>query len=229
VVEEAAIREQNPWWVSKERILGDAKIKEPLSRKNKLLYDFEKKSNILFFGPRQTGKTTYMKLLIYDLLFNKQTEPKKIFFFSCETLRDFKEIIELLRTVDMLIEGEKYVFLDEIGFVENWERAIKYVLDSPLGEGKIFYITGSSSIELKKENFPGRPIQIKKFLPLTFHDFVNVFGSGELKENMEVIEFVNRAEIFEKSKKMFFYKDELDKIFYKYLLMKSTGNGLYMI
>lgn len=215
---EEAIREQNPWWIAKNKILDDEKVKEALSRKNKLLYQFEEKSNILFFGPRQTGKTTFFKLLIYDLL-NKGIDPKKIFYFSCEILRNFEEITELLRKLDMLVEGEKYVFLDEISFVEGWERAVKYILDSPLSKGKILYITGSSSIALKKESFPGRAIEIREFLPLTFRDFVKIFGSNELKEILknEKAEFIDVKEIYEKAKKLFFYQDELDKLFYKYL------------
>jgi len=128
MVEESIIREQNPWWISKEKILEDEKVKEALSRKNKLLYTYKKKSNRLFFGPRQTGKTTYFKLLIHDLLHNKNLDTKKIFYFSCEPLRRFKEITELMRKLDFLIDGEKYVFLDEISFVEDWHRAIKYIL-----------------------------------------------------------------------------------------------------
>ncbi|MBU5678756.1 MAG: ATP-binding protein [Candidatus Aenigmatarchaeota archaeon] len=227
MVDETLIREQNPWWISKDRILEDDKIKEAFSRNSKLLYSFERKSNMLFFGPRQTGKTTYFKLLIYDLLFNKGIDPKKVFYFSCEMLRNFEEIIELVRKLDMFIEGEKYVFLDEISFVENWERAVKYILDSPLSKEKIFYITGSSSLALKKESFPGRAIEIKEFLPLSFRSFINIFGSEELKKNLEKINFINLNEVFGKAKKMFFYIDELNKLFFKYLKCGGFPRAFY--
>ena len=119
MVDEITIREQNPWWFSKEKIKEDEKVKEALSKKNKLIYYFEDKSNKLIFGPRQIGKTTYFKLLIYDLILKKKINPRKVVYFSCEPLRHFEEIIELLRKIDMLIEGEKYIFLDEISFVED--------------------------------------------------------------------------------------------------------------
>jgi predicted AAA+ superfamily ATPase len=227
MIEDSAIREQNPWWISKDKILEDEKIREALSRKNKLLYSFEKKSNMLFIGPRQTGKTTYFKLLIYDLLYKKGIDPKKVFYFSCETLRKFEEIIELIRKFDILIEGEKYIFLDEISFVEEWERAIKYILDSPLKKDKIFYTTGSSSTALKKESFPGRPIVIKKFLPLTFREFINIFGSEELRKNLQIINFTSLKEIFDKSKKIFFHFDELEKLFFKYLQCGGFPKAFY--
>jgi len=227
MTEEKVIREQNPWWISKEKLLEDEKIKEALSKKNKLLYSFEKKSNRLFFGPRQTGKTTYFKLLIYDLLFNKNLDPKKIFYFSCEPLRNSEEITEVIRKLDFMSEEEKYIFFDEISFVEDWHKAIKYILDSPLSKNKTFYITGSSSINLKKENFPGRPIEIKQFLPLTFRDFVKIFGSKQLKKNLIDVKFKNSEEILEKTKKLSFYQEEIDKLFYKYLQSGGFPKAFY--
>lgn len=231
MIEEAAIREQNPWWISNEKILEDEKVKEALSRKNKLLFYFEdnkeKKGNRIIFGPRQTGKTTYFKLLIYDLIFRKNVDPRNVFYFSCESLRNFEEIIELIRKIDFLIdvEGKRYIFLDEISFVEEWQRAVKYILDSPLQKNKIFYITGSSSINLKKESFPGRKIEIEEFLPLSFKNFIKIFGSKKLREKLNekrtYAEFTNLDEIFKEVKKLFFYQDEIEKLFYKYL--KSGG------
>lgn len=217
MIEERAIREQNPWWVAGNRILEDKKVVEALSKRNKLVYEFTKKSNALFVGPRQTGKTTFFKLLIHDLIINKGTDPAKIVYFSCETLRNFEDIVELVRIIDRLIEGEKYIFLDEVSFVEGWERAIKYILDSPLSKNKIFYITGSSSVALKKESFPGRPIEIQDFLPLTLKGMSNIFGSAELKKILQPAEFSSVSEVYEKSKKLFPFQEELDSLLYKYL------------
>lgn len=227
MIEEKAIREQNPWWTSKEKILEDEKLKEAFSRKNKLLYSFEEKSHMLFFGPRQTGKTTYFKLLIYDLLYNKGINPKKICYFSCEPLRSYEEIIDLMRKLDFLVEGEKYVFLDEISFVEDWHRAIKYILDSPILKNKTLYVTGSSSINLKKESFPGRPIKIKKFLPLTFREFVKIFGSKGLKKNLTNVEFKSLKEILGKAKRLSFHQEEVEKLFYKYLESGGFPRAFY--
>ena len=181
----------------------------------------------MFFGPRQTGKTTYFKLLIHDLLYKKKIDPKKICYFSCEPLRNSEEITELIRKLDFLIEGEKYVFLDEISFVEDWHRAIKYILDSPLSKNKILYITGSSSINLKKENFPGRPIEIKEFLPLTFRGFIKIFGTEGLKKNLMNVEFKSLEEILEKAKKLSFYQEEIEKLFYKYLNSGGFPKAFY--
>jgi predicted AAA+ superfamily ATPase len=213
-----ALKEQNPWWENREKILQDEKVREALEKEHKLLYSFENKENKLFVGPRQVGKTTFLKLLIYDLLMNKKIDEKRVFYFSCEILKDFEEIIDVIRKLDFLVEGYKYVFLDEVGFVKEWERGIKYVLDSPLSKDKIIYVTGSSSINLRKESFPGRPIKIERFLPLSFKDFCKIFGSEGLKSSLNFsVKFDDIKEVVDAAKKLIIYKEEADKLFYKFM------------
>jgi predicted AAA+ superfamily ATPase len=212
------LKEQNPWWEDKERILQDEKVRVALEKRHKLLYSFENKENKLFVGPRQVGKTTYLKLLIYDLLMNKSVDEKRVFYFSCEILKNFEDIVDVIRKLDFLIEGWKYVFLDEVGFVDGWERGIKYILDSPLSRDKIIYITGSSSINLRKESFPGRPIKIERFLPLSFKEFCRIFGSEELKNSLNLsARFDDIKEVIDVTKKMIIHKDEVDKLFYRFM------------
>jgi predicted AAA+ superfamily ATPase len=228
MVEVEVLKEQNPWWISRDKILEDEKVKNALEKKHKLLYSFEESKNKLIVGPRQTGKTTYLKLLIYDLLINKKVEEKRVFYFSCEILKNFEEIVDVIRKLDFLVEGQKYVFLDEVGFVENWERAIKYILDSNLSKDKVIYITGSSSLNLRKESFPGRDIEIKKFLPLTFKEFCKIFGSDELKNKLKFsVKFESTKEIFDAARNLILLKDEIDKLFYKFLECGGFPRAFY--
>lgn len=206
---------QNPWWERKEAIYEDEKVQKALSRKKKLLYSF-KDENILLVGPRQTGKTTFIKLLIKDLI-EKDVAPKSILFFSCELLRRREDIVELVKLFDSISGvGKKYLFLDEVTFVEGWEAAIKFILDSPLRRKKTFYITGSSSIGLKKERFPGRPIKIREFLPFGFRSFCELFGSKELKEEISGVN-LSPILVFKKSKRLIPFLLEIDRLFYSYL------------
>ena len=225
---EKIILEQNPWWRNKEELLDDEKVKTALKKKKPLLYTFKEKQNILFIGPRQVGKTTFFKLLIYDLLFNKKIKPNKICYFSCELLKNFKEIVELFRKFSLFADP-KYIFLDEISFVKDWNKSVKYLLDSNILKNKVVYLTGSSSLELKKERFPGRNIKIKYFLPLSFRDFINIFGSKQIKKEVKEnqIEFKNNKEIFEKTKKLIVFKEELDKLFYKFLQSGGFPRSFY--
>lgn len=76
---------QNPWWRSKDEIYKDDKVKAVLSKKSPLKYFFEKKNKVII-GPRQVGKTTYLKLCILDLL-EKGVDPRNILYFSCDLLK----------------------------------------------------------------------------------------------------------------------------------------------
>ncbi|MBU3957634.1 MAG: ATP-binding protein [Nanoarchaeota archaeon] len=170
----------NPWWRDKGEIEKDEKVLDYYRRKHKLKIGIEDK-NLLIVGPRQVGKTTSIKLKILDLI-KSGTNPKNILFFSCELISKKEDIVSMLQEFDRLSEGKKYIFLDEITFVENWQNAIKFILDSPLSRNKVFCITGSSIAGLKKEMFPGRDIEIKKFLPLPFSEFCKLFGGESLKK-----------------------------------------------
>lgn len=223
---EEIIIEQNPWWKNKDAILEDEKIENALKRKHRLTYELKEKENILFIGPRQVGKTTMFKLLILDLL--RKISPRQVCYLSCELLKNYKEIVDAVRKMSMIAEP-KYIFLDEVSFVEDWYKAIKYILDAGLLKNKLLYITGSSSIELKKERFPGRNLKIRYFLPLTFRHFIELFGTKELIKEVKGIEFGlhDVKELFERSKRLIPFKPELDKLLYLFLQTGGFPRAFY--
>jgi len=206
---------QNPWWRDKEEIYNDEKIKAVFSKKNLLRYFFEK-GNKVIIGPRQVGKTTYLKLSILDLL-EKGINPRNVMYFSCDLLRNYREIIEVIRTFERLSMGEKYVFLDEVTFVNEWERAIKFFLDSPLSWNINLYVTGSTSAGIKRESFPGRPIKIEEFLPLSFRKVVSLL-KPEFKGRVEKLKTpTTPEEVYKNALDLYPYYDELMNAFYFYL------------
>jgi len=207
---------QNPWWAERANIYSDEKIKEALARKHKLFYDFEE-GNFLIVGPRQVGKTTYLKLLIEGLL--KKDDPRSVLYFACDLLKDKDEIVRVIESFDSISPKPSYVFLDEVTFVDEWERAIKFLLDSPLSRGKHIYVTGSSSIGLKKERFPGRRINVKEFLPLSFGGFCGLFGSDELRRAMHELRVreLRAKEISELGKELLPFSTEIKRLFHSYL------------
>ena len=220
------ITEQNPWWEDKARINEDEKVRESASRTHKIENKFSEE-NMLMIGPRQVGKTTFIKLRIKNLIENG-VDPKRTLYFSCEVIKDFSDIIEIVRFSDTLIAGKKYIFFDEVTFVDGWQKAIKFVLDSPLSKDKVIHVTGSSSIELKKETFPGRQIKTIHFLPLSFRDFCTVFGSENLKKELSGgIETLDVAELNGKAKKLLFYFSEIDKLFGSYIICGGFPRSMY--
>lgn len=173
------IIEKNPWRKNPEAIKAEDDVREALSKKHLILYSFEDAENQILVGPRRAGKTTYIKLLMHDLLINKKAKPDDMLYVTCEILKDFQELIDVLRLI-----GSKYVFLDEITFVDGWEKAVKFALDQGILKDRTLYITGSSTAFLKKETFPGRKIKFASFPTLDFLRFAEAFGSDALKETL---------------------------------------------
>lgn len=216
---------QNPWWRDKDEIYNDEKVKAVFSKKNPLRYFF-KKGNKVIIGPRQVGKTTYLKLSILDLL-EKGTNPRNVMYFSCDLLRNYREIIEVIRTFERLSTGEKYVFLDEVTFVNEWERAIKFFLDSPLSRNVNLYVTGSTSAGIKRESFPGRPIKIEEFLPLSFRKVVFLL-KPEFKGIVEKLKApTTPEEVYKNALDLYPYYDELMNAFYFYLNSGGYPRAIY--
>lgn len=228
-MEVGQITGQNPWWEAKERINEDDKVKAAASRAHKAAYSFPER-NTLMTGPRQVGKTTFLKLFIKSLIIDRGVDPKRALYFSCETLKDFNDILEIVRFSDSLVEGKKYIFFDEITFVEDWQRAIKFVLDSPLAKDKTIYVTGSSSAELKKETFPGRDIRTGHFLPLSFRDFCGVFGSENFRREIDLAGIKGELSVEETervAKKLLFYFSEAETLFDRYLQCGGFPRSMY--
>ncbi len=166
------ILERNPWRRNSEEIRNDDRVREALSKKHRLDYSYRERGNLILIGPRRAGKTTYFKLLIYDLLINKKVNPEDVLYVSCEILKDHSDVIDVLRLIQA-----RYVFLDEITFVEGWENAVKFALDQGILKGRTLLVTGSSTAFLKKETFPGMEIRHMPFMPVDFLRFSRLFGS----------------------------------------------------
>ncbi|WP_243671461.1 ATP-binding protein [Vulcanisaeta sp. JCM 16161] len=77
-------------------------------------------------------------------------------------LTDYEELINVLKRYIKVKEERgiktSYIFLDEITYVSDWFRAIKYGIDRGLFKNDVITITGSTSIALRGdiETFPGR-------------------------------------------------------------------------
>ncbi|MBI4163240.1 MAG: ATP-binding protein, partial [Candidatus Aenigmarchaeota archaeon] len=206
------IASQNPWWEDEKEIERDEKVKESLKRKHRYIPPFLK-GNYLILGPRQTGKTTYLKLCIRELI-EKGVPAKNCLYFVCNLVMNLQDIIDITKLFKQA--GGKYVFFDEIGFVPGWERAVKQILEiKDLSEGMNFYFTGSTTLELQKERFPGRPIKIREFLPLNFKEFCILFGSDEFKSN--ILDSVSLKNIPEIAPKMMRHFKEAEHLFNFYI------------
>ncbi len=180
------IEKQNPWWNNQQWIDKDVKIQEYEKAKfkftpsNVLLLSEEKQAVHIITGPRQTGKSTSLKLKIRTLL-EKGVNSKSILYYNCDALSSKKDIIDLvIEYLETFPLPKYYIFLDEISSIPDWSYGIKWLSDEGFFRNCTIYLSGSSSINLKKsgELMPGRRGGGRNidFLPLSFFQVLNIKG-----------------------------------------------------
>ncbi|MBM3705795.1 MAG: ATP-binding protein [Actinobacteria bacterium] len=220
---------QNPWWEDKKNILNDVHIKklkgckyifEPEMFKSS---DLDKDAVYTLRGARQVGKTTLVKLIIKKLL-GENINPRNIFYYSMDLVKDDKELFGIFLSWYQTVKEDsrrKYIFFDEATFVNNWEKSIKHIVDTVGLEKKTFILTGSSAIDLRKgsERLPGRrgvSNPDKLLLPLSFKEFCNLTGlkiSLELENNNISIDTIKKN-----IPELKIYQSELEFFLDKYLV-----------
>ncbi len=214
---------QNPWWRNKNEILKDEKVERALHSHPEYTYKY-RDENIILLGPRQVGKTTFIKLIIRDLLLFKNVNPKNILYLTCDFIDDKNDIKTALDFFDEQSDknNKKYIFLDEISFVKNWNVFILGLFNSGYLKDKRIYLTGSSSISLLKETFPGRDIIKILFLPMQFKEYVDLFYTKIWEGTNINIENIN--DVYKLSLDVFPYIEDLNKALNDYLY---TGGFLW--
>lgn len=211
---------QNPWWYGEV----DRTYEEWSRKKVKWIPPIIEQINIEPFslnflvGPRQVGKTTALKIWIYEKLL-PIVNPKSIFYFSCEELTDFNELGEVLDNYISFKNGNRisssFIILDEITFVEDWHRAIKIRIDQGLFKNDVIIISGSASLEIlkQKEYFPGRRGGGRDiiFYPLSFSEYVKALRNMETVKE-DILQIGNSM----KANKV--HQELLNELFNKYML-----------
>ncbi len=126
----------------------------------------------LIIGPRQSGKTTLMRLLIDHLA----SDGKRSIFLNYDLEKDkpfFKTQADLLTKIRLEIGEGGYVFLDEIQGKENAGLFLKGLSDMKLPYK--FVVSGSGSLQLKEkifESLAGRK-RVFALYPLSFFEFLD--------------------------------------------------------
>lgn len=112
-------------------------------------------------GGRQVGKSTLLKQWMLDLLHNG-VNAKQIAFMSGEIIDDHHALIKLISyQLNSMphVEGKIcYLILDEITYIKDWDKGIKYLADTGLLRHVVLVITGSDLQILQEARlrFPGR-------------------------------------------------------------------------
>lgn len=191
---------QNPWWKkagweSDDKHLRQLeKYKYVYHRKNFLP---EKNGIVLVYGPRQVGKTTWIKQHISEKLSGKISTS--IFYMDAEMIRDRFELYDAIKTILRLYDPT-HIYVDEISAVPEWERTAKALEDEGVFEKKQVVFTGSSSTNIMKkaERLPGRMAtgQNKfRYYPLSFKEIAALYGiiAKTPKEALASLDKLNRV------------------------------------
>lgn len=199
----------NPWWQRAQEIYIDRHIvsyeKSAFKYYPKKLFRAippEKPGIYTLRGPRQIGKTTFLKLYIKNLIEN-QTNTTNIFFFTCDGIKDRFELIEAIKSYFQMFQRKgnenKYLFIDEITSIEDWQASIKYLVDIGLLENCLLILTGSSAYDLKRssERLPGRKGAGKDivYTPITFREFLNSLGIEVEKKTIDELLHLSAEEL----------------------------------
>jgi predicted AAA+ superfamily ATPase len=151
-------------------------------------------------GGRQIGKTTLLKQWIQKQI-QSGVNPATIAFFSGELIDDHHALLRLIQTqLSEMPEGSlNFILIDEITYIKDWDKAIKYASDSGMLEDVILLLTGSDLvlIEEARMRFPGRrgKASVVNFhlYPLSFRETIQLKHGTMLYPPIELLfdEFQN--------------------------------------
>ena len=141
----------NPWWVGDQDEIYETWLERDVRWIPDIINKISLKPYALHFlvGPRQVGKTTALKIFIHNLI-ERGTNPKSIFYYSCDEIIDFRDLGEIL---DTYLSSRRHwnirssiIVLDEITYVEDWWRALKSRIDQGVFKKDIIVVSGSVGI-----------------------------------------------------------------------------------
>jgi predicted AAA+ superfamily ATPase len=132
-------------------------------------------------GGRQVGKTTLLKQWMAQLI-KENIEPARISYLTGELIDDHHLLVRLITDVlnDMPDTDFKFLILDEVTYIKDWDKGVKYLADAGLLENVVFILTGSDLVIIKEARmrFPGRRGQSDRvdfFLyPLNFFECIKL-------------------------------------------------------
>lgn len=253
------LAEQNPWWKKKEAITEDKYIvvwnKSTVKWEPRVGYTFESytsepKKDVIYVirGPRQVGKTTFLKRWIQRLL-ERGTNPTNVFYWTCDLIENpskLSELIESFLDFSATSKGRKHIFLDEISAVPGWQKAIKYLVDLGKLKNCTVILTGSHSLDIKKsaELLPGRrgeeAIPDRMFLPMKFSEYAETLNENmkEIIKNLDILKRDKRKNLIDsllkgnlpdEIKSLNLYSKELSSLFENYLISGGVPNATHYL
>jgi predicted AAA+ superfamily ATPase len=110
-------------------------------------------------GGRQIGKTTLMKQWMAFLM-QGDVAPERIVYLTGELIDDHHALVRLVGDTLDTMPGDDlaYLILDEVTYIRDWDKGVKYMADAGMLQRVEMFLTGSdlSIIKEARMRFPGR-------------------------------------------------------------------------
>lgn len=170
----------NPWWKAPSAVKDDAKPQRRLAYYEalRMLNHPSIRRFIVLSGVRRVGKTTILYQII-DKLLDEGIHPRNILYVSFDNpMLKLVSVETVLSVYESMypIEGERYLFFDEIQYTDDWELWMKVIYDSRKDIHMI--ATGSASPILEKgsaDSGTGR-WNILKIPTMSFYEYCRLLG-----------------------------------------------------
>lgn len=177
----------NPWWEgpghSVPRIQG-LRPRPYLDLLHPLVTNLDVRRAIVLMGPRRVGKTILLLHLIERLIADG-VAPESIGYLDVEhPILHYKSLdtfVDLLDTgVPATSSNPRYLLLDEIQYLKDWERHLKPLVDTR-PELRIL-VSGSAAAALKRSSTESGAGRFTDFMvpPLTFPEFLHLSSDDHL-------------------------------------------------
>lgn len=193
------LRQYNPWWRNPSVAKEESKPQKRLAYyeaiktiRHKTLRRFA-----VLSGARRVGKTTIMYQMI-DNLIDEGINAKNILYVSFDNpiikLIDVEKVLSIFESL-YPIEGTRYIFLDEIQYMDNWELWMKVIYDSR--KDICLAATGSASPILEKgasDSGTGR-WSVLKIPTMSFYEYCRLLRLEEpvLPDKLRLTELVKMS------------------------------------
>jgi len=231
ILDISELSERNPWWTNLDRIWNDGYIRRALESgitwrpRIFTIDELNRDAVYTLRGPRQVGKTTYLKFLIAELL-KEIDDSRRIIYLSCDPLENVSELRETLlnylRWVRGFTKDRLYIVLDEVTRVTDWQLAVKDLLDHNYLGNSVVIACGSHSLDVRKgaELLPGRrgnyvPPPDRILYPMSFREFVSAY-EPDLFTKIE--SRIKGKSFLEAIKELRVFRIDLEILFNKYLI-----------
>ena len=193
----------------------------PLVYRSPLLKDpvFKIPGIYLITGGRQIGKTTFLKQFILELLKNG-TSADNILFLTGEIIDTHQILRRIISQFHNPSSTHQYLFIDEVNYIPEWDKSIKYLVDSGQLDRTSVILTGSDSqiIRTSMKRFSGRRGKADTvdftFSPLNFKEFVCLKN----KKLKAVCGKLANTPLTEKSPEFTEHHNSFRALFFDYLL-----------